>query len=272
MLRYLFSRFTIILLIDFFWGWLNHSQYQIVDFFHIEEFSNFYYITYYTIYAIIILIFLASFNGLFCLLRITEQKGLKHTVSILRINNITVFINNWVNIFNKNFNHEQIKERFSGLFIVLSIFFLSLIDNNFLINRFTGICIQSEVHNSNFRSNPSDEPDYELKPVAIFSNKNQRIVKDMIDFSKKQLIENGESNNDEIVTKKYFFLEAGLIDGFLFIGENRMTESGLIFYLKCLIFYFIEKLIIVFIYFLIPFSLAIKLFILRENKINNLFD
>ncbi len=124
MSNYLISRFLIIFLIKFFYFLILNIGHQTYIFFDVRKDSALYYTMIIGIGIIVIIIAVIIINVIYTFIRISELKGFNHTVKSLDKNHFLYFRDNFISIWNENFNYECDREKFVSIFLFTGIIFL----------------------------------------------------------------------------------------------------------------------------------------------------
>lgn len=255
MARYLITRFLFVLFANFFYNWSLNSKYILTNFFG-KEFSVFWNCI---LFFSILLVGAFVICIIFSTIHLLEDFSLKGTINKLKqkgLNNIVIiYIKKFWTKLNDNYFIEKEKELYPYHLIVGFAILLYFIKGNPFINNYYGIYKETErtVSRRDGVHTVYDEEPFYIIPIKVF--------KEM-----KREYPTHTPYNVKINKRGYIFIKAGFIDGYT-STDNK--QKGFISYFGCLMYYAVEKSILTFIYFFIPFVISIiytKYYNKRKSK------
>jgi hypothetical protein len=143
-------------------------------------------------------------------------------------------------------------EKYPNLFLIFGFIFLSFSKGNPILNNYYGIYKEYEI---DYQGRYGERTDYIENQHYIVHKSNESEIKGRIN----SLEENYDEDELYFEVKKrgYLFVQAGLIDGY----RTYYNEyEGFFYYIECLLFSVLEKLINSIMYFFIPFVTCILIY------------
>jgi hypothetical protein len=263
MTKYLFSRFLIIFFLKFFSGWVLGIDKQFIQFFHTNLTDNFFLkILSWVIILVIIAFGLFVINISFTFIRLTYKYTCTQFIQKGRdqglMKSANKFIKNFHRLFIANINNEIAKERYPYGFLCFGLVFLPFMHGNPIFNNYYGIYKSIEVDES---LRDIENTKFVTNIDFIIDKKNKNEIASKIDKLEAEY-RDGDPYY-EVEKRGYLFIQAGIIDGF----KTKYKEyKGLQGYLVCLFYFAVEKLIIVTLYFLLPFIIFISIFHFLDRR------
>jgi hypothetical protein len=198
---------------------------------------------------------LTVINVVFTVIHIFEEYGCKEAIMIIRKDGVMDFSwicsGNFFSILSDNIGDEVKQEKHPYMVVIFYIIFLYFTSGVPFFFNYYGIYGEYTVEDMGGRNRSHVFSD--KKPYYLLSKNHD--IKTVV----RNLKNTYADDEPEYTIKKnrYLFFKAGLFDGF----ESDLPEyKGLIAYISCLFYAFVEKLIHAILSFLIPFIACIYLF------------
>lgn len=272
MIRYSISRFVFIWLVMFFTGWALNIGPQVLLFFDIDLSSGFFLKILKWLFTILIL-----FYGLFIInivytsiSLLNKETDYKDKLKIILseskpVNYVKAYIYRIFKVLSLNFDNEVKKERFSSMYVVFIFFYIPLtmafVKGNPLIYNYIGIYKEYESVEAGRYGESSYTP---VKSTYIVNKRENKVLALIVNEFKKDY-DNYYEPDFEIKKRNYIFIQAGLMDGFESIDNYY---KGFAQYFICVLYSLCEKFISCFLYFMIPYLLAMYLYIRNDKKMH----
>jgi len=263
MSKYLFSRILIVFFLNFFSGWAFGLDKQFMQFFQTNLTDNFFSKILSWILILVIIAFgLFVFNISFTFLRLTDKYTYAQFIYKARgqglMKSANNFVRNFYSFFIANVKNEISKERYPYGFLCFVFVFLSFMHGNPIFNNYYGIYKSFEFEES---VRGIENTKFVTNNEFIIDKKNKKKIAAKIHKLEAEY-EDGDPYY-EVKTRGYLFIQAGLIDGFKAYSKEY---KGIQSYLVCLFYFAVEKLIMVMLYFLLPFIISISIFHFLDRR------
>jgi hypothetical protein len=255
MVKFILSRTLLLSILSFFLGWAikSYDSEQLFIFFGVHLWDIFHAV----IFVLILLFGALVLNFTFTILYWREYSNAQFLTNREKrvINRFQLFdrlvLDFKFTIIGFAFGFERQREKYpESLFLGVLLFFNVLyFQGSPFINNYCAIYGEFEFEGMH------DLPvTRELSGIVVRNDK--------VKAAEDKLLESMPDYVDDVGHKKYIYMEAALIDGYL----GKLNHNGLFPYLKCLSYYALEKGIDVLIYFLLPYFTVILFLELRYRK------
>lgn len=260
MTKYLISRFLIVFLVNYFIDWAFNINAQFIQFFDTDLTDNFFLEFLSWLLAVLILgLGIIAANVIFTLRSITEHISFLELIEKIKHKGIkesaTLFFENFVELFSVNFRNELHLERYPNLFLGVALVFIFFVNGNPVLNNYYGIYKEYEIEG---QGRTGGGVAFVENKSYIVPKRDKRTISDSFNFLESY---SRDEHYYKVKKRGYLFMQAGLIDGF---KTRDRDYEGLVAYIECLFFSMMEKSINTFLYFLLPFFLAISFY--QYNK------
>jgi hypothetical protein len=253
--KYIFSRFLFVFFISSSYEWISNLDKQVDNFFRTYQGSFLHYVLIILIGILAISFLTLLFIRIFTLLHASYTSGLENVFRKLSIRKIPKFIVLTpffiLPLLENEVDIEREHKKYTFPFMAFGLILIFFINGSPFINNYSAVYLNYEVPSGDGNASYKEQKTY------VFGKDNTELIEKKIsevaskEYLEDNLYEIEDYNLDYYgTTRNYLFEQTAEIEGF---ESYNKSYKGVLDYVSCLIYFFIEKLIITIIFFLLPF-------------------